>query len=112
MSNLGKYITDHRTAKGLSIRKLAELANLSHTEIHRIENGERKHPSPLTLKTIASALEVSFDEIMRAADYTDDLCPSALVSGIISSIYDLTDEELEEVKIFIDFLRSKRSKNL
>jgi transcriptional regulator with XRE-family HTH domain len=111
MSNLGKFIEEHRMAKHLSARKLAELAKISHTEIHRLETGERKHPSPLILKSIAHALDVSFDEIMVAADYIEDTSHSALVPMIISGVHDLNEKELEEVLDFINFLRSKRSKN-
>lgn len=111
MGNLGKFIEEHRMAKHLSARKLAELAKISHTEIHRLENGERKHPSPLILKSIAHALDVSFDEIMIAADYIDDIHHSAIVPMIISGIHDLTEKELEEVLNFINFLRNKRGKN-
>lgn len=77
MSDLGKFIAEHREVKKLSRRKLAELANISHTEIHRLENGERKTPSPV-------------------------------IAASIPGTEDLTDDEIEEVRNFIDFLRAKR----
>lgn len=110
MNALGNFITERRIEKKLSIRKLAELANISHTEIYRLEHGERKHPSPLILKSIAQALEVNFSEIMKAAKYIDDDFHSKIVPNILLSIYDLDDRELQEVLDFIDFLRSKRKK--
>ena len=36
MNELGTYIKEKRTEKGLSIRRLAELAAISHTEVKRI----------------------------------------------------------------------------
>ncbi len=108
MSDLGKFIFEHRTAKNLSSRKLAELANISHTEIHRLENGERKHPSPLVLKFIANALQLPYDDIMKAAGYIDGTCISPLIAAHLAIITDLTDQELEEVHNFIEFLRNKR----
>ena len=39
MNKLGTYIKEERTKKGLSIRRLAELADISHTEVKRIEDG-------------------------------------------------------------------------
>lgn len=108
MSDLGKFIAEHREAKNLSRRKLAELANISHTEIHRLENGERKNPSPPVLKAIANALGVTYDEIMKAAGYMDSTSPSPVIAARIPGTEDLTDDEIKEVRNFIDFLRAKR----
>lgn len=108
MSDLGKFIAEHREAKDLSRRKLAELANISHTEIHRLENGERKNPSPPVLKAIANAMGVTYDEIMKAAGYLDSTSPTPIIAARISGTEDLTDKEIEEVRNYISFLRSKR----
>ncbi|MBU3143300.1 helix-turn-helix transcriptional regulator [Clostridium sp. CF012] len=106
MSDIGKFILEHRTARNLSTRKLAALADISHTEIHRLENGERKNPSPLLLKCIANALALPYEDIMRAAGYMDIIATTTHLSGID----DLTDQEIEEVNNFIEFLRNKRIK--
>lgn len=108
MSELGKFIAEHRTSKGLSRRKLAELADISHTEIHRLENGERKNPSPPILKSIAIALGVSYDDIMLAAGYIDDPTERPIIAAHIKGSEDLTESELKEVEDYIEFLRSKR----
>lgn len=110
VSDLGKFIFEHRTTKKLSTRKLAVLANISHTEIHRIENGERKNPSPLVLKCIANALELPYEDIMKVAGYIEITPPSSVLSTRLSGIDDLTDQELKEVNNFIEFLRNKRNK--
>ena len=108
MSNIGKFIFEHRTSRNLSSRKLASLANISHTEIHRLENGERKNPSPLVLKCIASALELPYDDIMKAAGYMDSTSTSPIITAHLTGTDDLTYQELEEVNNFIEFLRNKR----
>lgn len=41
MSNVGEVIKERRLVKGMSKRALAEKAGISHSEVHRIENGER-----------------------------------------------------------------------
>lgn len=51
MNELGTYIKEKRTEKGLSIRRLAELAAISHTEVKRIEDGLRKQTSPQVLRS-------------------------------------------------------------
>lgn len=110
MSNLGEFIAEHRLAKKFSSRKLAEIANISHTEVHRLENGERKKPSPPVLKAIANALGVSFEEIMQASGYMDDTSPLPAIKERIFDIEDLSEQEISEVRNFIDFVRSKRGK--
>jgi len=49
---LGELIKSARKEKGLSARKLANLLNLSHTEINNIESGFRAKPSIIVLKGI------------------------------------------------------------
>ena len=60
------------------------------------------------LKTIANAHGVTYDEIMKAAGYMDSTSPSPVIAVRIPSTEDLTDDEIEEVRNFIDFLRAKR----
>lgn len=108
MKDLGQFITEQRTAKNLSVRKLADLAHVSHTEIHRLETGERKHPSPFTLRSIANALGIDFDEIMQIAGYTDDTLTASAPAVFLPGIEELDEKELEEVRDFIAFLRSKK----
>nr|WP_253198163.1 helix-turn-helix transcriptional regulator [Clostridium sp. CF011] len=107
VSDIGKFIFEHRTSRNLSSRKLASLADISHTEIHRLENGERKNPSPLVLKCIARALEMPYDDIMKAAGYMDST-HSPITTVHLTGTDDLTDQELEQVNNFIEFLHIKR----
>lgn len=55
---LGSRIKVVRESRGLSIRDLAELANLNKSQIVRIESGQ-SDPHYTTLLRIARALEVS-----------------------------------------------------
>jgi len=109
MASLGEYIHTQRIVKNLSVRKLAELSKVSHTEIHRIENGKRKHPSPLVLKSIAAALNIDFEDIMKAAGYIEDKPYIHNASLILSLIADLNEQEIQEVQDFINFLRNKHN---
>ena len=100
----------------MSVRKLAEKAEVSHTEIKRIEDGIRKQPSPNILKAIAAALNVAYNDIMVAAGYLNEAesedSPSMMsVSQSRSSALDtaeLTESELEEVTRYIAFIKSQR----
>lgn len=52
-----------REQKGLTIEKLAELANISAGYLCHLENGSRNNPSISVMKNIAKALEVDIAEI-------------------------------------------------
>lgn len=72
---VGQLITDNREAIGLSKNQLAERAKVSHTEISRIESGEREIPSPKTLRKISQHLNINFNELMYAAGLGSKVSP-------------------------------------
>lgn len=110
MNTLGEYISEHRNKKRFSVRKLAELAQISHTEVHRIENGERANPSPSILKALSGPLDVPYDELMKVAGYLEQ-CDSKNNHDVrIKHIDTLTSSEIEEVNSFIEFLLVRRNK--
>lgn len=113
MSDLGLYIREQRTSKKMSIRKLAEEAGISHTEIKRIEDGLRRQTSPQVLRSISGALNVPYEELMEVAGYIDNNTHSTggiVVPAGIMGADDLTEDELTEVNQFIEFLKNKRKK--
>ena len=62
---LAKRIRRLRKKKKLSKEKLARLASVSLNTIVKIESGESKNPTILTIKGIARALNISLDELMK-----------------------------------------------
>ncbi|MBI2842741.1 MAG: helix-turn-helix domain-containing protein [Armatimonadetes bacterium] len=56
---LGARVTGARTAKGVSVAQLAELAGVSKAYMHQIENGECKRPSAQVMFDIANVLGTS-----------------------------------------------------
>jgi HTH-type transcriptional regulator, competence development regulator len=71
--NFGEYIRNLRNEKKLSQRELAEKAGISNAEISRLESGDRKKPSPITLKAIAPFLEISYQELLKQAGYIEEM---------------------------------------
>ena len=57
METVGKKIKFYREQKGMSLRELGKLANVSHSFISDIEH-ERSTPSLATLEAIANALNI------------------------------------------------------
>ena len=128
--SLSEFIRDKRTEKDWSQRELAAASSISNAEISRIEGGKRKEPSPTVLKAIAKALNVPIEEMLMQADViekgkavVDQILEehgNETVSGIQTSgfsasssyltVDDLSEEEIEDVKKYISFIKSKRNR--
>lgn len=106
MSTIGDYIFEIRQKQQISIRYLAELTGVSHSEINKIENGERANPSPLHLKSIAGVLGINQVECLKKAGYIDDDAPGSL-SELLSQC---SPEEIDQIKAYAQFLHSKKEK--
>lgn len=61
--NLHQKILVARKQKGLTQEELADLSQITVRTIQRIENGDSS-PRPFTLKAIASALGISYEELL------------------------------------------------
>lgn len=69
-STFGHYISQLRESKGMSQRKLADMAGLTNSTISRIEAGSVK-PDPLTLEKLALALETDKSLLMIKFGYSE-----------------------------------------
>ena len=67
--DLGSYLAQARAERGYTQRDLAEKCGVSAAEICRVENGNRKNPSPGVLRAIADALVVSYPYLLQLAGY-------------------------------------------
>ena len=67
MSNIGNYLQKIREEQDISIRHLSRISGVSHSEINKIENGERTVPSAMHLKLIATALGINQIECLKIA---------------------------------------------
>jgi len=68
-SDIGDFIQFHRSECGMSRYELADRCEISRTEIVRIEEGQRKQPSPNNLKKIAEVLHLSYMDMLLHAGY-------------------------------------------
>lgn len=108
MNKLGNFISNERLKQGISIRRLSKLTGISHSEINKIETGERVTPSPYHLKAIANTLGINQIKLFKIAEYIDhsqqeDLSPS------IQTLLDLTPNELTQVLSYATFLKEQRN---
>ncbi len=79
LSDLGEFIKAQREIASMSVRRLAELADVSNPYLSQIERGLRR-PSADILQQLAKALKISVEALyVRAgllSDVTDDDAPS------------------------------------
>lgn len=66
---IGKYLKVAREAAGIKKWALAEKSGISHTEIHRIENGDRVNPSIKSIKAICKVLNIPVEDALKAGGY-------------------------------------------
>ena len=119
-NKIGRLIKEKREKKKLSQRKLAELASVSHTEISRIESGERKRPAPYILRRIAPHLGVEYEKLLEVAGYEELMIertspvveeePAIYRSAIEDFADSVTPEDVEKVKEYLQFLIEQRKK--
>ena len=102
MSTVGEYIKERRLAKEWSKRALAEKAGVSHSEVHRIENGERSNPSISMLYALAEALGIPKDEILRQAGYRSDDGDIPLIERVFPDLK--TEKQQETAQRIVDGL--------
>ena len=131
MSKLTDLISTKRTEKGWSKRELANQTvkfkiPVSHSEVHRIENGERGNPSASKLISIAKALGVPLDDMFVAAGFFDDrqtalqkafpnlslpqLEAIQKVANILAKNADFSMQDAEEVVKFVEALLNGKKK--
>lgn len=93
---LAELIKNARKEKGLSARKLANLLNLSHTEINNIESGYRVKPSIIVLKGIEQYLGIPFSKTAKLAGYSKETIKYGEEEIIVS--YEMYDKKIKEFK--------------
>jgi HTH-type transcriptional regulator, competence development regulator len=73
--SVGELIAEAREKTGISKNQLAEMSKVSHTEIARIESGEREIPNPKTLRKISKFIGINYNDLMYAAGLGAKISP-------------------------------------
>ena len=93
---LGELIKSARKEKGLSARKLANLLDISHTEINNMESGIRMKPSIIVLKGLEQYLDIPFKESAKLAGYSKETIEYGEEEIIVS--YEMYDKKIRDMK--------------
>ena len=96
-TRVGELIKEGREKQNLSMRQLAELAKVSHSDISRIESGEREVPNPKILRKISKYIDVNYNDLMYAAGLGFQVTP---LNPFLKRYYSsLKGHELDEALI-------------
>ncbi|MCQ3807285.1 MAG: helix-turn-helix transcriptional regulator [Acidimicrobiaceae bacterium] len=106
LKDLGEYIREQRRQAELSLRKLADLAQVSDPYLSQIERG-LKRPSAEILQQIARALEVSAESLYVRAGILD----ADRDSNLVATIHAQSDLTTEQKQVLIRVYRSFLSEN-
>ena len=93
-TKVGELVQKGREEKNLSMRQLAELAKVSHSDISRIESGEREVPNPKVLRKISKYIGINYNDLMYASGLGAQVRP--LNPYIIEHYSKLRGEELKQ----------------
>lgn len=74
-TRVGELIQKGREDNNLSMRQLAELAKVSHSDISRIESGEREVPNPKVLRKISKYIGINYNDLMYASGLGAQVSP-------------------------------------
>ena len=66
-NELGKYLKDARNAKGLSLREVNKLTDISYSHLNMIENGKR-NVTPALLKNLAKLYNLDYIDLYIELD--------------------------------------------
>ena len=71
-NTFGNYMRKLRKEKGLTLKQVEKVAEVSNAYLSQIERGVRNSPHPDILKRLAKAYEVTHRELLIAAGYLED----------------------------------------
>lgn len=107
---LGLAISSLRRAKRLTQRELAERLHIHHSMVTRWEKGQTV-PRDETLERIASALEVSVEELIaterKGPLRLPGLAEDQELVQLLSQLHSLEGRDIDALKVFLDAMLTK-----
>jgi transcriptional regulator with XRE-family HTH domain len=118
LRELGEFIRGQRQMADLSLRRLAELTNVSNAYLSQIERGLHQ-PSIRVLRAIAEALNLSADTLLAQAGLRNAAANAVARTAAGNSVGteaailadpDLTDEQRDVLlRVYRSFVETRRS---
>lgn len=106
MAQFDKILKLLRNEKNMSQQELADALGISKSSINMYERGERQSNFEV-LETIADFFNVDIDYLLGRTNKTTKIInPNTIAAHFDGDEY--TPEELDEIKAFAEFVKSKR----
>ena len=102
MNDLGSLIKHVREEMGISVRDLAKLAEINHTDVSKLEHNKIKKPSISMLISISKVLKFNF-----LAAYLEDDSTYLRYKPIIELCDDLCEEQISETISYINEIKNR-----
>jgi HTH-type transcriptional regulator, competence development regulator len=106
-NRLGEYIRDQRQRAGMTLRDLATLAEVDLANLHRIETGKVKEPSPRSLQRLSRHLDCDYEDLAAMAGYSLPEGLPELQVYLRTKYDDLSSEEIRNVEQYVRFLHQQ-----
>jgi transcriptional regulator with XRE-family HTH domain len=109
---LGEQLRSIRKVRGLSLKAVAEPAEISTAYLQKLEGGDVQQPSPHVLHRLGEVLEIPYATLMELAGYVVPEREGVLAGNTFDhalSSTDLSDDERKAVAAFIALLRDQRA---
>lgn len=116
MASVGDRIKARRIELGLSVDELAQRLGKNRATVYRYESNDIEHMPITTLVPLAEVLQTSPADLMGwETEENPELedpqaCPTRILAAHLEE-GEYTEEELEQIREFADFLRSKRDRH-
>lgn len=104
-TQVGKIIRILRSNNGYSQKELAEMINVAQNTVSNWENGTRE-PDNKTLIELAEIFNCSTDYLLGRTDIKNPYEPETIAAHHDGDEW--TDEELEDIEKFKEFVRMRR----
>jgi transcriptional regulator with XRE-family HTH domain len=102
---LGTFIRARRLSRELTLSDAAALSGLHVSYWSKLETGHYKSPSPKNLQTIASVIDVRYEDLYGLAGYdTPERLPT--FAPYLRAKYDLPAQAIGELERYFAMLRS------
>lgn len=113
---LGNHLRKLRDALGLSLRDVQERTEnaVKNSYLSQIEGGHIGSPAPNVLWHLAKVYDTDYNDLLTRAGHRVEppagSTPSTTTDVAFSTLEDLTPEEEETVREFIEYVKSQRNR--